>query len=117
MFCNIGNVSVSGCRDIDVMYKYPIGLTDKRLQVIKKMSAVFFFYSCRVWTDSGRQTRTKPCCCASDEGGIRRAGITGNLCSPVIFVLHHLLNQLFGPADAGTDSVEGKACLFRYVLI
>lgn len=65
MFCNIGNVRVSGCRDIDVMYKYPIGLTDKRFKVIK-----IFFYSCRVWTDSGRQTRTKPCCCASYEGGI-----------------------------------------------
>lgn len=36
MFCNIGNVRVSGCRDIDVMYKYPIGLTVKRFKVIKK---------------------------------------------------------------------------------
>lgn len=37
MFCNIGDVRVSGCRDIDVMYKYPIGLTDKRFKVIKKV--------------------------------------------------------------------------------
>lgn len=73
MFCNIGDVRVSGCRDIDVMYKYPIGLTDKRFKVIKKVIKnvrSVLFYSCRVWTDSGRQIRTKPCCCASDEGGI-----------------------------------------------
>ena len=43
MFCNIGNVRVSGCRDIDVMYKYPIGLTDKRFKVIKKCPQCSFF--------------------------------------------------------------------------